>query len=140
MCARGVLIAVLAPFLMSCSGSGGPSENAIAREMVSLVGRNAVACGLAGSRKDAVSSWDCAIENERERKAFWFAVGGGGTDSEIWHIIARSEAGERFVLFYTSNNAGHSEFVPHFTKHECGEPFRLFPDERFMLRCGEDVP
>ena len=116
------------------------NEVAIREKMLSAVGADAEQCGSVPGGAPLEAAWNCAQQADREGRAFWLAIEGHRTDSAIWHIITRDPSGKRSVFFYTSNNWGQPTFEPHFTLTECREPFELFEQSQFMLRCGPDVP
>jgi len=130
---------LLALLSVACS-SQDPDEEAIKARLTQMAGVDAVACGLVRQDRDASAAWRCAQKSDAARKPFWLAVEGRPTDATVWHAITRTMTGNRLVIFYTSNNHGGREFHPHFTEHECAEPFQLFPGRMFTLRCGPDVP
>lgn len=118
----------------------GQSEAAIRGKMLELAGSSAVDCGLIKRGAELRGPWKCARGADRAGKAFWLGLEGARTDSAVWHLVARGPNGKRYVIFYTSNNYGQMEFKPDFTITECNEPFQLFRDSLFILRCGPDVP
>ena len=117
-----------------------PNMATIRTKMQELVGPTAVNCGLLERGGNLHSAWKCAQDADREGRPFWLAAEGQRTDSAVWHIVARRPDGKRYVVFYTSNNYGQPEFDPYFGVTDCTEPFQLFKDSQFMLRCGPDVP
>lgn len=118
----------------------GQNETAIRTKMLELTGPSATNCGLLERGSPLRPAWKCAQKADRAGKPFWLALEGHRTDSAVWHAVARGPGGKRYVIFYTSNNAGQMEFEPHFTVTDCNEPFQLFKDSLFILRCGPDVP
>ena len=131
---------LLAPALGACTERLDENEIAIRQQMLSAVGSDAEQCGSVPGGAAFQAAWNCAQQADREGRPFWLAIEGHRTDSAVWHIIARAPSGKRSVVFYTSNNSGQPEFEPHFTFTECREPFQLFEQSQFMLRCGPDVP
>jgi len=136
---RFVTALLLALLSIACSAAD-PNERAIEGRLRQLAGVNAVVCGLVRQDRDPSAAWRCAQESDAARKPFWLAVEGRPTDSAVWHVVTRTMTGNRLVIFYTSNNHGGREFEPHFTEHECSEPFQFFEGRMFTLRCGPDVP
>lgn len=113
---------------------------AIRIKMLEWTGSSSVSCGILERGDDLAPAWKCAQAADRSNKPFWLALEGLRTDSAVWHMVARGPSGKRYVIFYSSNNAGQREFKPHFTITDCNEPFQLFEDSLFILRCGPDVP
>jgi hypothetical protein len=105
-----------------------------------MVGANALECGAVKPGGPLDQAWECATSADRNKRTFWLAVEGRRTDSAVWHVIARTASGERYIVFYTSNEAGQPSFEPSFTFTACNEPFQLFRNDLFRLRCGPDVP
>ena len=134
-----IVLFVLAPLVAQAEL---PEENeaAIRSKMRELAGPTAVACGLVDRKAALAAAWRCAKRADKAAQPFWLAVIGHRTDSAVWHLIARDQSGKRYVIFYTSNNSGQPEFEPHFGVTACNEPFQLFEDSLFRLRCGPDVP
>ena len=116
------------------------NEVAITEKLTALTGKEAIICGLVRKEQNPSEAWRCAENNDLTGKPFWFAMEDWPTDAAIWHIIARTASGKRYVIFYTSNNSGQSQFAPKFGEYECNEPFRFFLHDMFPLRCGQDVP
>jgi hypothetical protein len=119
-----------------------PDQNkvAIRNKMLELAGPTALDCGLLPQGSRLRKAWKCAQAADEARKPFWLAVEGRRTDSDVWLAIGRGTDSKRYVIFYTSNEAGESQFEPHFSVTACDEPFMLFKNSLFMLRCGPDVP
>ena len=132
--------ALFLTFLSTACSAQDPNQKAIEGRLTQLAGENAVSCGLVRQGQDPTSAWRCAQENDAARKPFWLAVEERPTDSAVWHAVTRTASGSRLVIFYTSNNYGRQEFEPHFSEHECSEPFQFFERQMFTLRCGPDVP
>ena len=126
--------------LASCSASPEDDESAISAKMRSLAGTGATQCGILRRGGPLEQAWECATSADRGDEAFWLALEGHRVDSSVWHAVARSATGERYVVFYTSNDSGQQAFEPSFTVTPCSEPFQLFKNELFILRCGPDVP
>lgn len=126
--------------LVGCTAYADKDVAAISDKMASLAGPAAIECGSLKSGASLQEAWECAGTADRNSRAFWLAVEGYGTDATIWHVIARSATGERYVVFYTGQRAGQPSFAPSFTVTSCSEPFQLFRNKRFRLRCGPDVP
>jgi hypothetical protein len=118
----------------------GQDESVIAKKMSVLAGKDAHVCGLVRQGESLKNGWQCAKSQDSKRSPFWLAVAGHSVDSQVWHIIARSVSGKRYVVFYSSNDSGEPGFEPSFTITECREPFRLTKASLFVLRCGKDVP
>lgn len=116
------------------------SKAAIRAKMLELAGPRAIRCGMIEHGKRLGPAWRCAQDADRAGKPFWLAQGGRRTDSVIWHLMARGPGKKRYVIFYTSNNFGQPTFDPYFSITECNEPFQLFENSLFGLRCGPDVP
>jgi hypothetical protein len=119
-----------------------PDQNqvAIRVKMLELAGPTAINCGLLSNGSRMRPAWKCAQAADKARRPFWLAVKGQRTDSDVWLAIARGSDSKRYQVFYTSNEAGESQFKPHFSVTACNEPFMLFKSSLFMLRCGPDVP
>jgi hypothetical protein len=119
-----------------------PEQNkaAIRAKMSELAGTAAVNCGLLERGGPLASAWKCAQAADSAKKPFWLALEESRTDSAVWLAVARGPNGKRYAIFYTSNEYGQMDFKPHFTVTVCNEPFQLFEDSMFILRCGPDVP
>lgn len=116
---------------------GGDSEAALERKLASISGVAGTNCGLIKLMPDPTLAWACAKAHEASKKPFWLALQMRSTDSEIWQAIAQNNDGNRYVIFYTSNNFGQPEFLPHFDVHECFKPFSFNPTGFFLFECGE---
>src|SRR5690348_1942809 len=116
------------------------NEVAIRAEMLKLAGPTAIQCGFLKRGGALRPAWKCAQRADHAGKPFWLVLEGVQTDSTVWHAIARGSSGKRYVIFYTSNDFGQMKFEPHFTVTDCNEPFELFENDLFILRCGPDVP
>ncbi len=132
---------VLTSFAFQAVGEA-PEQNqvAIRAKMLELAGPASLNCGLLSHGSRLRPAWKCAQAADKAQKPFWLAVEGRCTDSDVWLAIARGSDSKRYVIFYTSNEAGESQFEPHFSVTTCDERFMLFKNSLFMLRCGPDVP
>ena len=135
-----VVTAFLASPCASAQSETGQDEAAITSKMSSLVGTGAYACGLIKQHSALRQAWKCAQTQDSKHIAFWLAVEGHHTDSSVWHIVARAPSGERYIIFYTSNNFGQSSFAPSFTISPCHHSFKLREGGLFLFGCGKDAP
>jgi len=137
---------LLALLVLTCFSSSAvaetPEQNivAIRAKMLELTGSSAIECGLVQFGDSSRAPWQCAQDADKIGRPFWFALEGRRTDSAIWRLLLRAPSGKRYVVFYTSNDQGQPEFVPHFDVTECHRPFKPVENTFFGVNCGPDVP
>jgi hypothetical protein len=131
-----IVLPMVCTLAAGCAGQN-KSDATLTKELTRMAGQTAVACGLVEGAARFDAAWKCAKANDSTGNPFWLALREFSVDVDAWQAIARTSTGERYTIFYTSNNNGGLTFEPYFHAQKCSQPFSY---QQGLLVCGESAP